>query len=275
MQTPPTSPSYTCPPPPPDPDELLPQLHYADGASAIVAALLRAERGVVYNVGDDRAMTRRAIADAARGAARFADAPPPIREDGAPAAASGHTTGRQLDSSLARRQLRWAPRYTSFRAFIDAEGSCECSEADEGGEYPPHPGGEYPSDWLLHTQGDARAEAREREISEIDELIALVAYEEGADFDGWPSPPPHPSPPPPTRRRLAVGCSRTIGVCSAVEIRPSHLNEASLTSPPPPPPPPPPPIPTPPDPPHQTHPSIWHITHACPLITSFSLLGPT
>lgn len=268
MQTPPTSPSYTCPPPPPDPDELLPQLHYADGASAIVAALLRAERGVVYNVGDDRAMTRRAIADAARGAARFADAPPPIREDGAPAAASGHTTGRQLDSSLARRQLRWAPRYTSFRAFIDAEGSCECSEADEGGEYPPHPGGEYPSDWLLHTQGDARAEAREREISEIDELIALVAYEEGADFDGWPSPPPHPSPPPPTRRRLAVGCSRTIGVCSAVEIRPSHLNEASLTSPPP-------PIPTPPDPPHQTHPSIWHITHACPLITSFSLLGPT
>ena len=114
--------------------------------------------------------------------------------DGAPAAASGHTTGRQLDSSLARRQLRWAPRYTSFRAFIDAEGSCECSEADEGGEYPPHPGGEYPSDWLLHTQGDARAEAREREISEIDELIALVAYEEGADFDGWPSPPPPPLP---------------------------------------------------------------------------------
>ena len=99
-------------------DGLINQIHYADAAGAVVAALLRGEPGEVYIGADGAPLSREAICREALRAPQFGDAAMPTFGGGQPKF-GGTGRGKVLDASATRDALGWAPRYGTFGDFID------------------------------------------------------------------------------------------------------------------------------------------------------------
>mmetsp|Transcript_97433 Transcript_97433/g.275583 ORF Transcript_97433/g.275583 Transcript_97433/m.275583 type:complete len:379 (+) Transcript_97433:56-1192(+) len=102
-----------------NPEGIINQLHYADAAGAVIAALNqgRALRGELALVGDDEPMTRRAIVESALAAPAFNGYPAPAF-DGGDGGYGGSGLGKRYDVRHAHDALRWSPRYPSFAHFM-------------------------------------------------------------------------------------------------------------------------------------------------------------
>ena len=98
-------------------------VHVADAAAATVAALERGRAGEAYNVADDHPLTWSEYFDAI---AEAAGAPRPWRLPNVVFRASPYLgtivtrAGIHLDTTKARRELGWAPRYPSMREGLAA-----------------------------------------------------------------------------------------------------------------------------------------------------------
>jgi len=99
-------------------DGLINQVHYADAASAVVAALQRAQAGDTLVAADDAPLTREQICTVARLVSPF-DARPMPAFEGGEAARGGAGTGKVIDCSYTREAVGWAPRYRTFADFIE------------------------------------------------------------------------------------------------------------------------------------------------------------
>lgn len=100
-----------------NPDGLINQIHYADAASAVVAALLRGGQGETLHAADDSPLSREEICVQARRARIFAD-----RQ--LPRFGTAGGAGKVIDSTYTRKAIGWEPRYKTFQSFIEAEGDC-------------------------------------------------------------------------------------------------------------------------------------------------------
>lgn len=98
-------------------------IHVEDAASATVAALERGRAGEAYNVADDHPLTWSEYLDAV---AEAAGAPRPWRLPNAVFRASPYLgafmtrVGIHLDTTKARQELGWTPRYPSMREGLAA-----------------------------------------------------------------------------------------------------------------------------------------------------------
>jgi nucleoside-diphosphate-sugar epimerase len=105
---------------------VLPMLHHEDAASAAVAALTAGSAGAVYNIADDQPATWTEVFTAMAAAL---GAPPPralpnwlLRLAAPLAAVMMCDTVLSLDTSAARRELNWTPRYPTYREGLRSLG---------------------------------------------------------------------------------------------------------------------------------------------------------
>jgi nucleoside-diphosphate-sugar epimerase len=99
-------------------DGVLPMLHREDAASAAVSALAHGKPGAAYNIADERPASWRELQQTiaiAEGTRPPLAVPSSVLRASAPFAADLLTrTSMRLSTALARRELRWSPRYASF-----------------------------------------------------------------------------------------------------------------------------------------------------------------
>jgi nucleoside-diphosphate-sugar epimerase len=104
---------------------VLPVVHVADAASAVIAALTHTRKGQAYNIADDRPV---AWSELQQATAMAAGRPLPraipswlLRASAPFAAELIAGTSMRLSTAKAKRELRWRPRYPSFAEGLAAQ----------------------------------------------------------------------------------------------------------------------------------------------------------